>query len=124
MAEQEKDASAQLREIRANIFGSVFDRVVWLDAAALSAIFVALHSGYAKDGQLCLISAGIWALCGSLLVTLCIAPYRALMSARHQHTDKYRFVWESYIGQLVAAIATGVGIVLAVAGFLCSVRGA
>lgn len=105
---------SSMRDIRAQSMSATFDRVVWLDAAALSAIFAASQK-MASDVQLVTNAAALLGL--SLLITLCIPVWRAMVNARHVSRGTFRVAWEIYIAQLLAALITGVAIIMAIVGF-------
>ncbi len=107
------DPSIQRSEMRAQAFAAVFDRVVWLDAAAIAAIVAGLQGPDYTFGSECFAYTALALLGISLLITLCVPMWRAMMSAHHDQTGRFRVCWEIYLTQLGAAFLTGIGILLA-----------
>ena len=77
---------SSMRDIRAQSMSATFDRVVWLDAAVLSAIFAASRT-MPSDVALVTNSASLLRL--SLLITLCIPVWRAMVNARHVSKNSF-----------------------------------
>lgn len=107
------DPREQRAEMRAQAFAATFDRVVWLDAAAIAAVVTGLQTPDYAIGRECMAFAALVLLGLSLLITLCVPMWRAITSARHDDAGSFRFAWEIYVAQLAAAAMTGVGILLA-----------
>jgi hypothetical protein len=104
--------SDEMRRVRAEIFASVFDRMMWLDTAILAAVFAAVQQGLALTPPAgAHLKRGVALLIISLALTILIPPYRALRNAIHMHRGTFKIVWESYIAQIIAALLTAVGTV-------------
>lgn len=112
-------ASDDMRRVRAEIFASVFDRMMWLITAILAVVLASIQQGLLLAAPAGLhLKRGVILLFASLALTILVPPYRALMNAVHAHRGKYRIVWESYIAQVVVALMTAAGIGFLAAGFI------
>jgi hypothetical protein len=89
---------------------------VWISAAALGAVLASVDSRLDLSAAPSFL-AGIRLLTLGLGLTLVILPYRAMFSALHQSRNTYRFLWEAYAAQLVAALASATGIGCLVAAY-------
>ena len=104
-----------MREMRAQALSATFDRVVWLDAAAISAIFAGAAKSLAESRSL-RVAVGLFA--ASLVITLIVPVWRAWVNAKHVEENVYRVAWEIYLAQLIAAGLTGLGVICAIAALL------
>jgi hypothetical protein len=97
------------KEMRVEILGSFYSRLMWLDAAAIAAITAAITAAdpwhprpaYAWG------KGAIWLFALSLVVELCVPLLRYHASFNREKRD-----WTTYVMQWIAAA-------LAIAGVIC-----
>ena len=108
------DIDEQFRKIRAEQLESTFQRLVWLDAAALAAVVAASRADAMLATSLLLL-AGIWMFGTSLAIALCVPAWRAIVNAQHEQNGVYKMHWSSYYAMLLAAVLAGLAVLLVIA---------
>jgi hypothetical protein len=121
---QRHERQLQSRETRTQLFRQTFDRVIWLNVAALAAIVAALQNEVILDliaGEPAadFVRAAVIGFGISLTLTLLIPIWRAWWSVKHPAD----FATATYVIQQVAALLTGLSVLLAAWGLVTALLG-